>query len=205
MSNDLPVVNDQIVDATSSVVTLSTGQAPAQAFGMLDAVLLETLGIAMYNAVNRQQGSGMLSAAAVTSACAKMLSVPFPTPPAPTPTPPAPSSVSPLPGPPHESLSPTAIVAAATAEAQVALNAMKQQATDSTKAAAQAQQDMEKLAASITAVANVEASAAGTSTVGTTPAANVSGTGPAAPTSSTPPAAPANPEAPATDSGSSTH
>ncbi|MGD3727160.1 RebB family R body protein [Xanthomonas citri pv. citri] len=67
-------VNSQIVDAVSSIVTLTTGQAPAQALGMLDAVMLETLGMAMHNAVNRQQGAGMINAAAITAACAKMIS-----------------------------------------------------------------------------------------------------------------------------------
>ena len=50
-------VNDQIVDAVANVVTLSSGQAPAQAFAMLDAVMTDSLGMAMYNAVSRQQGA----------------------------------------------------------------------------------------------------------------------------------------------------
>lgn len=94
-------VNSQIVDAVSSIVTLTTGQAPAQALGMLDAVMLETLGMAMHNAVNRQQGAGMINAAAITAACAKMISAPFPVPPPPPPAPPGPPpTVAPLPGPP---------------------------------------------------------------------------------------------------------
>ncbi|WP_390623098.1 hypothetical protein ACEQUB_p01325 (plasmid) [Ralstonia syzygii] len=85
MTTDDSTVNSQIVDAVSSIVTLTTGQAPSQALGMLDAVLLETLGMAMHNAVNRQQSAGMVSSAALTAACAKILAVPFPLPPAPPP------------------------------------------------------------------------------------------------------------------------
>ncbi|WP_179098179.1 RebB family R body protein, partial [Burkholderia pseudomallei] len=85
MSLDDSTVNSQIVDAVSNVVTLTTGQSPSQAFGMLDAVLLETLGMAMHNAVNRQQSAGMINSAALTAARATILAVPFPAPPPPPP------------------------------------------------------------------------------------------------------------------------
>ena len=61
-------VNSRIVDSVASVVTLNTGEAPSQAFGMLDAVMVESLGMAMHNAVMRQQGSSMVGTAAVTAA-----------------------------------------------------------------------------------------------------------------------------------------
>ena len=77
MSED-GTVNSRVVDSVSSVVTLLTGQSPSQAFGMLDAVMVETLGMAMHNAVMRQQGASMVGAAATTAACAKMLQSPFP-------------------------------------------------------------------------------------------------------------------------------
>ncbi|WP_414441660.1 RebB family R body protein [Burkholderia sp. 22PA0106] len=145
--SDVPdTVNSQIIDANASIVTLATGQAPAQAFGMLDAVLLETLGIAMYNAVNRQQGSGMMSAAAVTSACAKMLSVPFDFKPPPPPPVVPPPSVEPLPGPPLAS-DPAAVVAAANAQAQVALGVLQAEAQQAQNTVTQAQQDMQNLSA----------------------------------------------------------
>ncbi|WP_271000102.1 RebB family R body protein, partial [Listeria seeligeri] len=64
-------------------------QGPAQSFSMLDMVMLETLGTAMHNAVARQQGAGMVSNAAVTAACAKMINAPWPVPP-PPPLPPPP-------------------------------------------------------------------------------------------------------------------
>jgi hypothetical protein len=66
---------------------------------MLDMVMLETLGTAMHNAVARQQGAGMVSNAAVTATCAKMINAPgrcrrpLGTPP------PPPPQVIPLPGP----------------------------------------------------------------------------------------------------------
>ena len=99
MSSD-NTVNSQIVDSVSAAATLLVGQAPAQAFGMLDMVMLETLGTAMHNAVARQQGAGMVSSAAVTAACAKMINAPWPVPPPPpAPAPPPPPNVIPRPGP----------------------------------------------------------------------------------------------------------
>ncbi len=138
-------VNSQIVDAVSSVVTLSSGQAPAQSQGMLDAVLLETLSMAMYNAVNRQQSAGMIGSAAVTAACAKMLSAPFPiVPPPPPPGPPP--VINPLPGPPPD-LPPSAVIAAALAEGQTAIQVLQAQATGSSQDAATAKADLQQLAA----------------------------------------------------------
>ena len=84
--SDEGTMNTQVIDATSDIVTLLTGQSPAQSFAMLDAVMVETLGMAMHNAVHRQQNAGMVNSAAVTAACAKMLSVPFPTTPPPPPS-----------------------------------------------------------------------------------------------------------------------
>lgn len=93
-------VNSQIVDSVSAASTLLVGQGPAQSFSMLDMVLLETLGTGMHNAVARQQGASMVSNAAVTAACAKMINAPWPVPPpAPEPPPPPPPQVIPLPGP----------------------------------------------------------------------------------------------------------
>ena len=137
-------VNSQVIDAVSSVVTLSSGQSPAQSHGMLDAVLLETLGMAMYNAVNRQQSAGMISSAAVTAACAKMLSAPFPINPPPLPPVPAPV-VNPLPGPPPD-LSPAALIAAALVEGQTAIQVLQAQATGSSQDAATARADLQQLA-----------------------------------------------------------
>lgn len=158
MSLDDSTVNSQIVDAVSNVVTLTTGQSPSQAFGMLDAVLLETLGMAMHNAVNRQQSAGMINSAALTAACAKILAVPFPAPPPPPPPAPAPPpEVHPLPGP-DESLSPAAVVEASVKESEAAfgevkaaLDELKASADTAVKDAGDAEYALDRFAQSVTA------------------------------------------------------
>jgi hypothetical protein len=133
-------VNSQIVDSVASVVTLTGGSAPSQAFAMLDTVMIETLGMAMYNAVSRQQGASMLGSAAVTAACAKMLGTPFttvePLPPAPKPDP-IPTGVQPLEPTPK---SPAQIIAEASADAADALARMQgeEAAAEANAAAVQA-------------------------------------------------------------------
>lgn len=136
-------VNSRIVDSVASVVTLNTGQAPSQAFGMLDAVMVESLGMAMHNAVMRQQGASMVGNAAVTAACAKMLqrseTVLFSLPPDPPPV-----GVEPLPGP-HDPSPPVAIDEAF-AEGEAAVEALRQYAASSTSYASLAEQDLAQLA-----------------------------------------------------------
>ncbi|CEE75724.1 Translation initiation factor IF-2 (modular protein) [Xanthomonas citri pv. citri] len=208
-------VNSQIVDAVSSIVTLTTGQAPAQALGMLDAVMLETLGMAMHNAVNRQQGAGMINAAAITAACAKMISAPFPVPPPPPPAPPGPPpTVAPLPGPPAVPPPPAALIAAAAAEAEakVAVDVLKTQAQGASADAATATADlMEVHALSVPPPlpATAPASGAGLDHAATSDApapAAAAATSPAAAATGTPPvaaaSAPAAPAAPASASSS---
>ncbi|AOJ11545.1 RebB family R body protein [Burkholderia mayonis] len=157
MSTDDSSVNSQIVDAVSNVVTLTTGQSPSQAFGMLDAVLLETLGMAMHNAVSRQQSAGMINSAALTAACAKILAVPFPVPPPPPPPAPTqPPDVHPLPGP-DESLPPMTVVEAAVkesetafGEAKAALDELKVTADTAVKDAGDAEYALDQFAQSVT-------------------------------------------------------
>lgn len=102
--SDLGQVNGMILDSVADTVTINTAFAPSQSFAMLDTVMIETLGMAMYNAVSRQQGGSMVGAAAVTAACAKMLQAPItssphrPSPPPhiePLPTPPKPPNFNP--------------------------------------------------------------------------------------------------------------
>lgn len=144
--NDNGTVNNQIIDSVTGVGTLLTGQAPAQSFGMLDAVLLETLGMAMHNAVNRQQGGSMVGAAAVTAACAKILAVPFPPPPPPAPPVPAPPiHVNPLQGPPHGPPSAATVIAAAYADAEAAIKVLQTQAQGASADATKAQADLAQL------------------------------------------------------------
>ncbi|QCI68001.1 RebB family R body protein [Phreatobacter stygius] len=145
--SDEGTVNSRVVDSVASVVTLLSGQSPSQAFGMLDAVMVETLGMAMHNAVGRQQGGGMVSSAAVTAACAKMLQTPFPIAPAPTPpVPPDPPVVNPLPGPPPVLPPTSAVIAAAFAEGEAAISILQAQAQGAGADATQAQADLAQLA-----------------------------------------------------------
>lgn len=153
MSDNL--VNGQILDSVADVVTLANGTAPSQAFAMLDAVMAETLGMAMYNAVSRQQGGGMIGSAAVTAACARMLGSPFGI--APPPSPPVPPvpwpHVEPLP--PVPPLPPTpqpgALILAATADAERAIETIRSVGEISADDAAQAKTSLQMLASEATA------------------------------------------------------
>src|SRR5689334_16927728 len=69
-------VNDQITDSVTQVDTAVVGNAPAQTTSMLDAVMAESIGMAMYNAVTTQHNSQMVASAAVAAACARMLKSP---------------------------------------------------------------------------------------------------------------------------------
>ena len=146
--------NTRIVDSVTGAATLLTGQSPSQAFAMLDAVMVETLGMAMYNAVNRQQNAGMTSAAAVTAACARMLGAPFPVPPPPPPpAPPAPPVITPLPGPPPPAMppSPGEVIAAAMTEGQAAISILQAQAAAGGTYAQTATADLQELSTAATA------------------------------------------------------
>ena len=138
MSNEPSTVNTQIVDSVTGVVTLLAGQAPSQSFVLLDAVMAETLAMAMQNAVSRQQGASVVSSAAVTATCAKMLMANPPGPP--PPQPPLPPVVVPLPGPPPDP-SPQAAVAAAFAQAEADIDFLKTQAASTTVSVQQQAQD----------------------------------------------------------------
>ncbi len=139
-------VNSQIIDSVSAASTLLVGQGPAQSFSMLDMVLLETLGTGMHNAVARQQGASMVSNAAVTAACAKMINAPWPVPPpAPEPPPPPPPQVIPLPGPVPAPPSPAAVIAAATAEGKTAISVLQAQTHGATADAAAANASLHTL------------------------------------------------------------
>jgi hypothetical protein len=168
-------VNGQIVDSVADVVALNSGIAPTQAFGMLDSVMTETLGMAMYNAVSRQQGSSMIGSAATTAVCAKMLSAPFPfeipPPPPPPPAPPAPppsGGVEPLAPPPPKPPPPAAaIIAAAKAEGEWAIKTLKAEEIDLIESAEAARDALVQLtanapptvAAAVAAAATAEAEA----------------------------------------------
>ena len=101
MADDvIGTVNNQITDAVTQIDTTVVGSAPAQTTGMLDAVLAESLGMAMYNAVTTQHNAQMVASAAVAAACARMLKSPIALPPLPSKlVSPAVSSSSPAPVP----------------------------------------------------------------------------------------------------------
>src|SRR4051794_11118315 len=87
---DEDFVNSQIKESVNYANYNVLGNAPSQSNSMLDALMAETIGMAMYNAVNTQHNSQMISSAAVTAACAKMLkvqAVPWIPAPAPPPVP----------------------------------------------------------------------------------------------------------------------
>lgn len=143
--NDAGTVNDQVVDSVNSVTTLISGQSPAHAFAMLDTVMVETLGMAMYNAVNRQQNAGMVGSAAVTAACARMLNAyPAYTPPPPPPTP-VPPVVNPLPGP-TPSPSNAVVVQTAFSQGTEAITTLQAVAEATGTVAQEAQADLKSLA-----------------------------------------------------------
>ncbi|MES2947639.1 MAG: RebB family R body protein [Pseudomonadota bacterium] len=135
--NDAGTVNDQVVDSVNSITTLISAQSPAHAFAMLDSVMVETLGMAMYNAVNRQQNAGMVNSAAVTAACARMLNAQAPYTPPPPPPVPTPPVVNPLPGP-TPAPSNEAVVKTAFSQGTAAIAALQAEATSTVAQEAQA-------------------------------------------------------------------
>lgn len=66
-------LNSQTVESAAVIDTLVTGLTPAASFAILDAVMTETLGLAMQNAVARQQSAGLIASAAVSAACARIV------------------------------------------------------------------------------------------------------------------------------------
>ncbi len=143
--NDAGTVNDQVVDSVNSITTLISGQSPAHAFAMLDSVMVETLGMAMYNAVNRQQNAGMVNSAAVTAACARMLNAQAPYTPPPPPPVPTPPVVNPLPGP-TPAPSNDAVVKTAFSQGTAAITTLQGVAEATSTVAQEAQADLKSLA-----------------------------------------------------------
>lgn len=74
MANEYDV-NSQITDSVTQANTNAIGQGPAQSMSMIDAVMAETLGMSMHNAVNAQHNSQMIGTASTTSTCARMLAM----------------------------------------------------------------------------------------------------------------------------------
>jgi hypothetical protein len=64
-------------DAAANLDTLALGVSPSESLAVLSAVMAQTLGMAMYNAVGAQQNASTVRGAAITTACAGMLSLPI--------------------------------------------------------------------------------------------------------------------------------
>ncbi len=85
------MTNSQITDSVRLAQLFTVESSPLQTLSMLNTVMAETLGMGMHNAISAQQNSQMVSAAASTSTCARLLAVqPRNAPPPPPPAPPAP-------------------------------------------------------------------------------------------------------------------
>lgn len=68
-------INSQLRDAVDFANHRVMGHAGSQSASMLDALMAETVGMAMYNAVNTQHNAQMVGNAAVAASCARMLKV----------------------------------------------------------------------------------------------------------------------------------
>jgi hypothetical protein len=64
------------IGMAADVDTLVIGTSPSQSYAMLDAVMTEALGLAMYNAVAAQQNASTARNASVLMACTALLSLP---------------------------------------------------------------------------------------------------------------------------------
>ncbi len=93
-------VNDQITDSFTQTMTHVVGNSPSETKSMLDTLMAETIGMAMYNAVTNQHNAQVVSNASVIAACARMLKAPIAVSPAvPIMPPPGILSVTPTPMP----------------------------------------------------------------------------------------------------------
>lgn len=68
---------DNIFDVAADLDALALGVSPSQSLAMLGAVMAQTLGMAMYNAVSAQHNAITVRGAAITMACAGILSLPI--------------------------------------------------------------------------------------------------------------------------------
>jgi len=90
-------VNHQITDSVTQTMAHVVGHSPSETKSMLDTLMAETIGMAMYNAVTNQHNAQMVSNATVIAACARMLKAPIAVSPAVPVAPPAILSVTPSP------------------------------------------------------------------------------------------------------------
>jgi len=94
-------VNHQITDSVTQTMAHVVGHSPSETKSMLDTLMAETIGMAMYNAVTNQHNAQLVSNATVVAACARMLKAPIAMPPVAVPVPPMILSVTPASIPPQ--------------------------------------------------------------------------------------------------------
>jgi hypothetical protein len=76
MSDPKGADTNQIFDLASGLDTLALGVSPSESFAVLGAVMAQTLGMAMFNAVSAQQNASTIRSAAITMACTGLMSLP---------------------------------------------------------------------------------------------------------------------------------
>ncbi|MBI9076661.1 MAG: RebB family R body protein [Desulfatibacillum sp.] len=73
-------VNSQITDAITQLNSLMVGKSAPQSMAIMSAVMADTMGMALHNAVSTQHHAQMIGGASTTSTCARMLGVLAPPP-----------------------------------------------------------------------------------------------------------------------------
>ena len=68
------LVNSQITDAVTQANSLAIGEGPALSMAMVYAVMSETVGMVMHNAVTAQSGMQTISKSAATVVCSLIIS-----------------------------------------------------------------------------------------------------------------------------------
>jgi hypothetical protein len=76
MSDPKGTDTNQIFDLAAGLDTLALGVSPSESFAVLGAVMAQTLGMAMFNAVSAQQNASTIRSAAITMACTGLMSLP---------------------------------------------------------------------------------------------------------------------------------
>ncbi len=143
--SDAGTVNDQITDAVTQGIAAVLGHAPAESSAMLDAVMAETLGMSMHNAVTAQHNMQMVSAASVTATCARIIQGGPPEQPTASTEAADESPVSPL------NLSPEVAMARDTGQALAAIEDLETSVDRASQAATTGTQDLQTIS---TAAAN---------------------------------------------------
>lgn len=69
------MTDNVVFESVADLQKLIRGSSNSQSMALLNSVMVETIGMSMYNAVSTQHNAQMLNTAATTSTCAKILSV----------------------------------------------------------------------------------------------------------------------------------